>query len=164
MAETQAVQAEVVPAVSAPAVPEESVASRLLPELPEYLEASFRNLKDDNSFGTRNLTKEEKATFCRVYANGGNIRIACEKAGFSVPTLYNHLDRDPDFQASLSLAKLSMCDDVQSVSYQQALTPKGTFDRGLQLRRFLPSVYRNNDAQVNVGIVVNARPWRKPAR
>ena len=161
MADLQAVETVTLPAI---VEPQESLVSRLLPELPEYLEHSFRNLKNDTNFGTRNLTKEEKATFCRVYASGGNIRSACEKAGFSIPTLYNHLERDPDFQASLSLAKLSMCDNVQSVSYRQALTPKGTFDRGLQLRRFLPSVYRNSDTQVNVGVAVNFRPWRRSPR
>ena len=164
MAETQVVQAEVVPAALAPAVPEESIAARLLPELPEYMEIAFRNLKDDKDFSTRNLTSEEKASFCRTYVVKGSLEAACDAIDISYPTMYRHLDRDPDFAGALSLAKLSLGGKIQTKSVEMALTDKGTFDRGLQLRRFFPSVYRNNDAQVNVGIVVNARPWRKPAR
>ena len=152
--------AEVIPA-DISTDPTESLAARLLPELPEYMEVVLRNLKDDNGFSQKNLTAEEKQTFCRAYASSGSLEIASETVKISVQTAYRHLDRDPDFAGAFSLAKLSLGGKIQTKSVEMALTDKGTFDRGLQLRRFFPSVYRNNDAQVNVGIVVNARPWRR---
>ena len=159
-----------------PAISEESrqQVRELLPELSPYIESYFHNLTDDAGFLKNRLTATEKEILCRVYAKTGSIDRVCEKAGqllhqptFSPPTLYRHLEIDEDFRRAFRLAKLSTGDAIQTVSVKRALDDNGVVDRMCQLKRFFPSVYRENQQTVAVGVSINlssclSRPQQSP--
>lgn len=127
----------------------------MLPELPPYIEAAIAKLTDDKDFRGKLLTSEQKATFCRAYADTGSIMQAAERIHISPTTAYAHLRLDPDFQDAFALSKLSMLDTIQATSVRVAKMEKGTIDRMCQLRRLAPQVYRENQSQVNVGVALN---------
>lgn len=163
------VVAEVIPADISNPSEEESFLPSFLPELPAYLEKDLSLLKVDEGYRAsrhcRVFTADEKANWLRAYSSkGGSYTGACEAIGANFDTVYLAISDDQEWQRQFRHLKLAMGDGVQSFSYKMALTPKGTTDRMAQLRRFFPSVYRNSDTQVNVGVAVNFRPWRrKPA-
>ena len=130
----------------------------LLPELPEYMEAIISKLTDVKDFQGKLLTREQKSTFCRAYAETGSVEKSSERIGIAPNTAYAHLRLDPDFQDAFALAKLSMLDSIQATSVRMAKMEKGTIDRMCQLRRLAPKVYRENQAQVQVGIALSFSP------
>ena len=145
-------------ALIVPSTEAKEAVRELLPEFSPYIESYFRNLQDDNGFLKHLLTATEKEILCRVYAKTGSIDRVCEKAGFSPPTLYRHLEIDEDFRRAFRLAKMSLLDGVQSKSVEMALQDKGVVDRMCQLRRLAPQVYRESSTQqINVGVSVNLR-------
>ena len=130
----------------------------LLPELPDYIEVELRKLQDDNGFGQRLLTSEEKATVCRAYLRSGSLVRASEAIKCSPATVYRHMEIDPDFRSAFALSKYSLGDKVQAKSVERALTDGGVVDRMCQLKRFFPKVYRESAPQVSVGIALNFNP------
>jgi len=128
---------------------------QLLPEVPEYIEYELRKLTDDTGYGQRLLTAEEKATVVRMYAECGSLVKCSEAIHCSPATLYRHMEIDPQFRSAFSLAKLSLGDRVQTKSVERALTDNGVVDRMCQLKRFFPTVYRESQQVMNVGIAVN---------
>ena len=150
-------QAELLPAVITDEARQQ--VRELLPELPAYIEAELRNLSDDTRLSTswkaRNLTAEEKATACRVYAETGSMVQAAEKISGSPTLIYRHLELDPDFRSAFSLAKMSLGDKIQTTSVRRALHDNGVVDRMCQLKRFFPSVYRESQQTIAVGVSVN---------
>ena len=150
----------VVAAASLPEAPEQAkeAVRSLLPELPAYIEEELRNLTNDRGLLGRNLTIEEKATACRVYAKTGSMIQAAEKIKGTPPLLYGHLERDPAFRKAFTLAKLSLGDRIQTTSVRRALEDGGVVDRMCQLKRFFPTVYRESQPQIAVGVSVNIAP------
>ena len=137
-----------------PAKPENRL-STLLPELPSYIETALLNLSNDTGFRQKLLTKEEKGTFCRVYAMTSSLEKSAEHIGISVPTAYRHLRNDPAFQDAFALAKLSMLDNMQATSVRVGLMEKGVVDRMCQLKRLAPAVYRELRGNITVGVQLN---------
>lgn len=140
----------------------------LLPELPAYIESQLSKLVSDSGFGQRLFTSEEKATVCRVYTQTGSLGKCAEVIGVSPTTIYRHMEIDPDFRAAFSLAKLSLGDKIQTKSVERAMHDNGVVDRMCQLKRFFPSVYRESQTQVAVGVSINlgaclSRPPQPPA-
>lgn len=135
----------------------------LLPELPDYITDAISKLSDDNDFSKRNLTSEEKAIICRAYAESGSLAKTCARVRIAITTLYQHLERDPDFRAAFSLSKMAILDDIQSTSVRMAKMEKGTIDRMCQLRRLAPQVYRENLPQVAVGVSIQLNPPPPPS-
>lgn len=137
--------------------PQSRIAS-LLPELPDYLERSIFNLQPDDNKHPRahNLSAEEKQTFVRIYVDTGSIDEACKAVDISVPTFYSRMQTDPDFERSMTLAKLSMGDRIQSTSYKRALEPNGVVDRMCQLKRFFPRIYRESPGVTIMSTTINA--------
>ena len=132
--------------------------SRLLPELQPYLETQLAKIKDDNGLGRLNLSKEQKTTICRVYERTGSISKAASRVGVSPTVIYYRLANDPDFYDAFSLTKLSIGDNLQATSVQMARKDHGVTDRMCQLKRFFPTVYRENQYPVAVGISLNLSP------
>ena len=130
----------------------------LLPELPEYVEHELRKLQDDNGFGQRLLTSEEKATVCRAYLRTGSLVKASEAIKCSPATVYRHMELDPDFRSAFALSKYSLGDKIQTKSVERALTDGGVVDRMCQLKRFFPKVYKDQQPQIAVGVSVNIQP------
>ena len=130
----------------------------LLPELPDYIETLISKLSNDQYLGKHPFTKEEKATFCRAYAETGSVEKSAEKIKVSPPTVYAHLRMDTDFQDAFALAKLSMLDTIQGTSVRMAKMEKGTIDRMCQLRRLAPKVYRETQSQIAVGVSIQFNP------
>jgi hypothetical protein len=83
---------------------------------------------------------------------------AAAKIGGTPALLYGHLQRDPGFRSAFSLAKLSLGDKIQATSVRRALDDSGVTDRMCQLKRFFPSVYRETQPQVNVGVSLQFNP------
>ena len=138
----------------------------LLPELPSYAETVLLNLNDDKGFCHRNLTKEEKATFCRFYAMTGSMEKSADHINISLPTAYRHLRSDPDFQDAFSLAKLSMLDRIQAKSVEMAGKDHGVTDRMCQLKRMAPQVYGSHikeNISNNFFIAIPFAPKPSPA-
>ena len=136
-----------------------SVASRpnnrvsfLLPELPAYLERSLSQVQSDQSLpemaiARRKFTELEKDTFIRTYVqSGGNFSLACNSIESDPDTVYFHFGLDQAWQRVFNHAKLSMGQILQSTSYNRALEPAGVIDRMCQLKRFFPSIYKENQA------------------
>ena len=156
---------EIIEAQIAPQVASDpDILPALLPELPAYLEKDIQQLQSDQALvdqlGTskfcRNFSADEKAAFLRAFrASGGSFTRACEVISARYATVWHHLSIDREWSQQLSYLKLAMGEKVESFSYKMALTPRGVTDRMAQLKRFFPSVYRNNDQPIQVGIAIN---------
>ena len=108
------------------------------------------------------LTKEEKATVCRVYARTGSLCKAAERIGVSPTLIYRHMELDPDFRDAFSLSKLSLGDKIQTTSVKRALDDMGVVDRMCQLKRFFPGVYRESQQTIAVGVSIQLGPTSHP--
>ena len=139
-----------------PEVVDDRAKSRLatiLPELPDYIESLMLKLNDDKGFCHKNLTKEQKSSFCRAYFETGNLEDAAHHIGISFPTAYLHIRRDPDFQDAVALTKLSTGLSIQGKSVQMARKDHGVTDRMCQMKRHFPNVYGSHVNQTQVNII-----------
>ena len=116
----------------------------------------MERLNDDKGLRGKNLTKEQKSAFCRMYAETGSLRLSSEHIGCEVNTVYHHLDIDEAFADAFSMAKLHLLDDIQSTSVSMAKKEKGVVDRMCQMKRLAPQVYRESPGVTIMSTTINA--------
>lgn len=77
---------------------------------------------------------EKKLRFLEMFEqSGGLIYKTAERLGMNGHTIQKHMQIDPVFRQMIVDAKQRANESVESVLYQRALDPKGSFDRAMWL-------------------------------
>ncbi len=70
------------------------------------------------------LTLEKRREFLEVYAQGGSVKSAAEKVGITHVTVFNHVNKDPEFKKAYEAARELNLDSLEDRLYMHA-TEKG---------------------------------------
>ena len=106
----------------------------------------------------RRFTPERKRTFLKALSQvGGNLTKAAELVHVSWPCLWDHLQRDADFNLAVSVERKRLVYQVlEPVAMQNAIRPEGFGDRKLLMSKLAPEQYGDRPSlaiQINGGLV-----------
>ena len=90
----------------------------------------------------RDFSPQRKLDFLKVYAEQGmRFNRSCELLGLSMHTVNHALRIDPRFKEEFLLVEKRYTENLEKVSMDTAMTPRGVIDRMCQLKRLAPEKY-----------------------
>lgn len=72
--------------------------------------------------GTRHDSRPWKGIFLEIYAQTGNVSIACQAAQIDRMTYLRHKEKDPEFARALEFARQDAIDTLFAAAFERAMT------------------------------------------
>lgn len=125
--------------------------------IPNHTQDNETGYLESNGFSLA-FDAQKKTEFLKLYkANGLRYWKTCEQLGVKGETVNKHLRIDPVFQHDMEKLEAEYVDNLEAMSRDIAMTPKGVIDRMCQLKALLPGKYgghenRNHGPQVIINL------------